>query len=159
MIALMRQLILCLTAASLFGAVALSLTPNGALKEVVRLGVGLMLILSLVIPLRRVLPERLLSAHLPQHEIPAQQDAADVYRQAVREQVEAQAAQYVVTCAAQNGLSCTAQTSADIGEDGVVSITAVSVRLREKAEAGAADALRRQISAELGISADAVLVE
>ena len=48
MIALIRQLILCVTAASLFGAVSLALVKDSALKEVIRLGVGLVLILSVV---------------------------------------------------------------------------------------------------------------
>ena len=41
MIVLLRQVILSVTAASLFGAVALALVPDGALKEAIRLGVGI----------------------------------------------------------------------------------------------------------------------
>ena len=69
MIDLLRQIILCITAASLFCAVALSLVPEGALKEVIRMGTGLVLILSFAIPLRQSLPH-VLADFLPEAIIP-----------------------------------------------------------------------------------------
>ena len=95
MIVLLRQVILSVTAASLFGAVALALVPDGALKEAIRLGVGIVLILSLVIPLRGALPSGL-SDLLPKAAEVQQDEAGDVYRAAIQEQVEAQTAEYVV---------------------------------------------------------------
>lgn len=158
MIVLLRQLILSVTAASLFGAVALALVPDGALREAVRLGVGIVLILSLVIPLRNAMPSGL-SDLLPKTAEIQQDEAGDVYRAAIKEQVEAQTVEYIVQQAAENGISCTAQAAVDIAEDGTVSITAVSIQSEEGTSESRLNALREQLSTELGVPEDAVFAE
>ena len=158
MIVLLRQLILSVTAASLFGAVALALVPDGALREAVRLGVGIVLILSLVIPLRNAMPSGL-SDLLPKTAEIQQDEAGDVYRAAIKEQVEAQTVEYIVQQAAENGISRTAQAAVDIAEDGTVSITAVSIQSEEGTSESRLNALREQLSTELGVPEDAVFAE
>ncbi len=151
----MRQIILSVTAASLFGAVALALVPDGALKEAVRLGVGIVLVLSLVLPLRAALPPAL-SEFVPEAAEVQQETADDVYRAAIREQVEAQTAAYIEQAAADGGIACTAQVTADIAQDGTVSIAAVSIRA---ADADRARALRERLSEELGVPVSSIRIE
>lgn len=159
MIALLRQLILCVTAASLFGAVALSLVPDGALKEAVRMGVGFVLILSLIQPLRQLLPLSLPDL-LPEIDTSvSQQSAEDVYQQAVLQQVEVETGDYVVQEAAEMGISCEASVTASIDGEGEVSITAVRITAAEGTAASALSALRKNLAAELGVSTDAILVD
>ena len=158
MIVLLRQVILSVTAASLFGAVALALVPDGALKEAIRLGVGIVLILSLVIPLRGALPSGL-SDLLPKAAEVQQDEAGDVYRAAIPDRVEAQTAEYVVQQAAEDGISCTAQATATVAEDGTVSITAVSIQPEDSVSESRLDALRNRLSTELGVPKDAILAE
>lgn len=158
MIVLVRQLILSVTAASLFGAVVLALVPDSALKEAIRLGVGIVLILSLIIPLRNTLPSGL-SDLLPQTAEEQQDEAGDVYRAAIQEQVEAQTTDYIIQQAAENGISCTAQATADISEDGTVSVTAVFIRPEGDVSESRLNTLRQQISTQLGVPERAVLIE
>ena len=157
MIALLRQLILCITAASLFGAVALALVPDGALKEAVRMGVGFVLILSLMQPLRQLLPLSLPDV-LPEVDAAVQQDAADVYQQALVQQVETETAQYVTQQAADMGVSCDVSATA-VAEDGTVSITAVCIAAAEGTDRSVLSALQKNVAAALGIPADAILIE
>lgn len=159
MIALLRQLILCVTAASLFGAVALSLVPDGALKEAVRMGVGFVLILSLIQPLRQLLPLSLPDL-LPEIDASvSQQSAEDVYQQAVLQQVEVETGDYVMQEAAEMGISCKASVTVSADSEGQVSITAVRITAAEGTAASALSALQKNLAAELGISTDAILVD
>lgn len=159
MIALLRQLILCVTAASLFGAVALSLVPDGALKEAVRMGVGFVLILSLIQPLRQLLPLSLPDL-LPEIDASvSQQSAEDVYQQAVLQQVEVETGDYVMQEAAEMGISCKASVTVSADSEGQVSITAVRITAAEGTAASTLSALQKNLAAELGISTDAILVD
>ncbi|MCD8356163.1 MAG: stage III sporulation protein AF [Clostridia bacterium] len=157
MIVLLRQIILCVTAASLFCAVTLSLVPDGALKEVIRMGTGLVLILSLVIPLRQSLP-RALTNLLPQVSVPEQQDTTELYQRAVLRQVEAEAAQYAVQRAASVGIDCTASVTAITDEDGTISITAVNLVLDAPASDSIITDLRTQLAQELGITDEYICI-
>ena len=150
MIDLPRQIILCITAASLFCAVALSLVPDGALKEVIRMGTGLVLILSLVIPLRQSLPHTLTDL-LPEVSVPEQQ-IENVYQQAVIRQVEVETARYVVQQAEALDISCTASVTAAADGDGIVSITAVQIVLDETISDSSLASLRTRLRQELGIT-------
>ncbi|MGM9676315.1 MAG: hypothetical protein ACI3XW_01775 [Butyricicoccus sp.] len=150
MIDLLRQIILCITAASLFCAVALSLVPDGALKEVIRMGTGLVLILSLVIPLRQSLPHTLTDL-LPEVSVPEQQ-IENVYQQAVIRQVEVETARYVVQQAEALDISCTASVTAAADGDGIVSITAVQIVLDETISDSSLASLRTRLRQELGIT-------
>ena len=159
MIALFRQLILCVTAASLFGSVALSLVQNGALKEAVRMGVGFVLILSLIQPLRQLLPMSLPDL-LPKIDTAVQQQSAeDVYQQAVLQQVEVETEEYVVQEAAEMDISCEASVTASVDSEGQVSITAVSFTAEEGTDSSVLSALRKNLAAELGVSTDAILID
>ena len=150
MIDLLRQIILCITAASLFCAVALSLVPDGALKEVIRMGTGLVLILSLVIPLRQSLPHTLTDL-LPEVSVPEQQ-IENVYQQAVIRQVEVETARSVVQQAEALDISCTASLTAAADGNGIVSITAVQIVLDETISDSSLASLRTQLRQELGIT-------
>ena len=150
MIDLLRQIILCITAASLFCAVALSLVPDGALKEVIRMGTGLVLILSLVIPLRQSLPHTLTDL-LPEVSVPEQQ-IENVYQQAVIRQVEVETARYVVQQAEALEISCAASVTAAADGDGIVSITAVQIVLDETISDSSLSSLRTRLRQELGIT-------
>lgn len=157
MIVLLRQIILCVTAASLFCAVTLSLVPDGALKEVIRMGTGLVLILSLVIPLRQSLP-RALTNLLPQVSAPEQQDTTELYQQAVLQQVETETAQYAVQRAASLGINCTASVTAITHEDGTISITAVNLILDTPAADSVVTDLRTQLAEDLGITDEDICI-
>lgn len=151
MIDLLRQIILCITAASLFCAVALSLVPEGGLKEVIRMGTGLVLILSLAIPLRQSLPH-VLADFLPEISLPEQQETENVYQQAVIQQVEVETARYVVQQAEALDIPCTASATAAADEDGVVSITAVQVVTDKPVSDSSLASLRTRLRQELGIT-------
>lgn len=155
MIALLRQIILCVTAASLFCAVTLSLAPDGALKEVIRMGTGLVLILSLVIPLRQSLPKALTDL-LPQISAPAQEDTAKVYQQVVLERVEVETAQYAVQQASSLGIQCTASVTVSAAEDGTVVIQSVALVTDSPVSTQKLSDLRAKLSNDLGITDDCI---
>ncbi len=151
MIELMRQVIYCVTAASLFGAVALSLVQEGALKQVIRIAVGLTLVLSLVVPFQRTISFPNWKDWLT-GETEQETDTVQLYRETICEQVEAETAQYIEQLARQQGVDvCTAQVSAQTDEDGTVRITSVTLDMD-----AANDAFRQTIAEQLGLDVDAV---
>lgn len=148
MIALFRQIILCVTAASLFGAVALALVPKGALHEIVRLAVGLVLILSLAAPLRSLTFPKL---HITNQWSQEQQQSDEQLADALVQEVERQAADYIVQLAAQRGISCTAQVDAKRTESGVVSLTRAELELSGDSTEGEIRRLIGEIADLMGI--------
>lgn len=158
MIDLLRHIILCITAASLFCAVSLSLLPEGALKEVIRMGTGLVLILSLAVPLWQSLPSALADLR-PKISLPEQQETEKLYQQTVIKQVEAETAQYVVQQAEALDISCTASATATADENGVVSITAIQVITDQPVSDGRLASLRTQLRQELGITDGCIRIQ
>lgn len=158
MIDLLRHIILCITAASLFCAVSLSFLPAGALKEVIRMGTGLVLILSLAMPLRQSLPP-VLTDLLPEISLSEQYETENIYQQAIIEQVEAETARYVVQQAEALDISCTASVAAEADEAGVVSITAVQVVTDKPISDNSLHSLRTRLRQELGITDGCIRIQ
>lgn len=158
MIDLLRQMILCITAASLFCAVALSLVPDGALKEVIRMGTGLVLILSVAIPLRQSLPH-VWQDWLPENVQTEQPETEQVYQKAVLQQVETETARYVVQQAEALHISCTAYVTAQTDTDGVISIASVQIVTDQPMSDSSLSSLRTRLRQELGITDACICIQ
>ena len=144
MIAVFKQIVLCVTAASLFGAVLLSLVQQRAQKEIVRIAVGILLILSLLTPLRSVHFPKL---SLSQKDMQTQTTDADaLYEQALAEEFCRQTEEYLEQQAQQDGLSCTIQVQAQMKEN-EMTITGVTVRCSSEKET----AIVQLLTSQLGI--------
>ena len=146
MIALIRQLILCVTAASLFGAVTLSLVPDRAIKEVIRLGIGLLLLLSVILPFRQCLTWKMPQIPEQHRAEPEETHIEDI----ILQQTERQTEQYIVELIQEYGLSGTADVQMHVTEDGVVSVAVVSITMADDISKQTEYTLRRRIVQELG---------
>lgn len=155
MIDLLRQIILSVTAASLFGAVVLAMVPEGAMKEVLRMGTGLILIVSLVIPLQRHAPQRFRD-WLPNLETIQLQDSTELFQKEMLQEIEAETADYAEQLAQTSGISCRAKVSAQIQTDDQVVITQVSLHQEGQADLSQ---LRQTLAQQLGISADCIVIQ
>lgn len=155
MIDLLRQIILSVTAASLFGAVVLAIAPEGAMKEVLRMGTGLILIVSLVIPMQKYAPQRFREFFL-RIETAQTKDSTQLFQQEMIREIEAETADYAEQLAQQSGISCQAQVSAQIQTDNQVVITQVSLKQEGNADLSQ---LQQTLAQQLGISADRIFIQ
>lgn len=155
MIDLLRQIILSVTAASLFGAVVLAIVPEGAMKEVLRMGTGLILIVSLVIPMQKYAPQRFRD-FLPRIEAAQTEDSTQLFQQEMIREIEAETADYAEQLAQQSGISCQAQVSAQIQTDNQVVITQIS--LKQEGDADLSQ-LQQTLAQQLGISAGRIFIQ
>lgn len=155
MIDLLRQIILSVTAASLFGAVVLAIAPEGAMKEVLRMGTGLILIVSLVIPMQKYAPQRF-REFLPRIETTQTEDSTQLFQQEMIREIEAETADYAEQLAQQSGISCQAQVSAQIQTDNQVVITQVSLKQEGNADLSQ---LQQTLAQQLGISVDRIFIQ
>ncbi|WP_432619813.1 hypothetical protein [Butyricicoccus sp.] len=155
MIDLLRQIILSVTAASLFGAVVLAIVPEGAMKEVLRMGTGLILIVSLVIPMQKYAPQRFRD-FLPRIETTQMEDSTQLFQQEMIREIEAETADYAEQLAQQSGISCQAQVSAQIQTDNQVVITQISLKQEGNADLSQ---LQQTLAQQLGISADRIFIQ
>lgn len=155
MIDLLRQIILSVTAASLFGAVVLAIVPEGAMKEVLRMGTGLILIVSLVIPMQKYAPQRF-REFFPRIETAQTEDSTQLFQQEMIREIEAETADYAEQLAQQSGISCQAQVSAQIQTDNQVVITQVSLKQEGNADLSQ---LQQTLAQQLGISADRIFIQ
>lgn len=119
------------------------------------MGTGLVLLLSLVIPLRQSLP-KVLTDSLPQLTAPAQEDTEQIYQQAVLEQVQVQAAQYVTQQAEKLGIQCTVSVVAAAGKDGEIVIQSIGIVTDSPVSAQKCTELRAKLSNDLGITDDCI---
>lgn len=155
MIDLLRQIILSVTAASLFGAVVLAIAPEGAMKEVLRMGTGLILIVSLVIPMQKYAPQRFREI-FPRIETAQTEDSTQLFQQEMIREIEAETADYAEQLAQQSGISCQAQVSAQIQTDNQVVITQVSLKQEGNADLSQ---LQQTLAQQLGISVDRIFIQ
>lgn len=155
MIDLLRQIILSVTAASLFGAVVLAIAPEGAMKEVLRMGTGLILIVSLVIPIQKYAPQRF-REFLPRIETAQTEDSTQLFQQEMIREIEAETADYAEQLAQQSGISCQAQVSAQIQTDNQVVITQISLKQEGNVDLSQ---LQQTLAQQLGISADRIFIQ
>jgi len=155
MIDLLRQIILSVTAASLFGAVVLAIVPEGAMKEVLRMGTGLILIVSLIIPMQKYAPQRFRDL-FPKIETTQTEDRTQLFQQEMIREIETETADYVEQLAQQSGISCQAQVSAQIQTNNQVVITQIS--LKQEGDADLSQ-LRQTLAQQLGISADCIFIQ
>lgn len=155
MIDLLRQIILSVTAASLFGAVVLAIVPEGAMKEVLRMGTGLILIVSLVIPMQKYAPQRFRD-FLPRIEAAQTEDSTQLFQKEMIREIEAETADYAEQLAQQSGISCQAQVSAQIQTDNQVVITQISLKQEGNADLSQ---LQQTLAQQLGISADRIFIQ
>lgn len=155
MIDLLRQIILSVTAASLFGAVVLAIAPEGAMKEVLRMGTGLILIVSLVIPMQKYAPQRFREI-FPRIETAQTEDSTQLFQQEMIREIEAETADYAEQLAQQSGISCQAQVSAQIQTDNQVVITQISLKQEGNADLSQ---LQQTLAQQLGISVDRIFIQ
>lgn len=151
MIGIVRQMILCVTAASLFGSMMLSLTEQKGQKEIIRIAIGMMLVLALITPLRSIrLPDwGWLSGLWSGQETSA--DAQEVYQKHVLEEFETELETYLEQCAAREGVSCAAEVTAEQQAD-TVSIQAAVLTFVSDVTEQQREEIGAMAAQELGIS-------
>lgn len=155
MIAVLRQMILSVTAAALFGSVLISLTEGRAQQEIVRIAVGLMVVLALRNPLRTVrMPE---PGVLFSGQEEYRNEGENAYYEAVLEEFAEQTESWLEQRAEELGIECSVNISAE-QEDGVVSITRAEVSAEGLSESEKSE-LVDEIAEQCGISTEAVVIK
>ncbi|MDO5548036.1 MAG: hypothetical protein Q4F79_06055 [Eubacteriales bacterium] len=151
MIATLKQMILCVTAASLFGSIVLSLTEQKAQQEILRIAVGMMLVLSLITPIRAIRLPDLSWLESFSGSGNAQADAEAAYTQTVLEEFETEVEAYLEQLAEQQGISCTITITA-VQEEDAVSICSAEVLFPQEATEEQRQQVQDIVIQELGIS-------
>lgn len=111
MIAILRQMILSITAAAIFGSVMLTLVRKSAIQEIVRLATGMLMILALLQPLQ-VLRIPSFGVKMPQDTEIQQQNTTlsfTAIEQATAQVIEQQAAAQGILCKAEVTMSMQAE--------------------------------------------------
>ena len=106
MIAAFQHVILCVTTAAIFLAALMSFVPGGAIREIVRLAGGLMLILALVTPLRNLRITEIVRSISDAQEFSTEQveqEAEEWNQTYITQQIE----QYLSQKAEAMGINCT----------------------------------------------------
>lgn len=155
MIAVLRQMILSVTAAALFGSVLISLTEGRAQQEIVRIAVGLMVVLALINPLRTVKMPELGGLFSGQEEY--RSEGENAYYEAVLEEFTEQTESWLEQRAEELGIECSINISAE-QEDGAVSITRAEVSAEGLSEPEKTE-LIDEIAEQCGISTEAVVIK
>lgn len=127
---LFRSVILGVTVAALFGGIAMTLVHTGTMKEVVRLAAGVMVILSLLMPLSQVrlrLPTDWI--HASTQPIDRQVEQATTQSREWRAQASArEIGAYLTRRASGEGITCNIEVQASIQDDGVVLLDGATIR-------------------------------
>ncbi len=154
MIAFFRQLILSITAASLFGAVMLTVTEQKSQRSVLQLAIGLLLLLAIINPLRRFqLPDVLSWVSGIETNLPQEQEKA--YRDAVEETFRKQTEQYLEGRLRELGVNGVATLT--LSEDGELQVAEVSV-LCDAYTAEQKHSIEQLMQNELGVRKEVISI-
>lgn len=155
MIALFRQLILSITAVALFGAVMLTMTEQKAQRSVLQLAVGLLLLLAIINPLRRLrLPEALSLPDSVQEHIPKDQEK--LYEKAVAASFCEQTEAYLENQLERLGVRADVKLTLSEGKEMVVS--GVSVICPETCTKRQRQEIEQLLKRELGIQKEVISI-
>lgn len=151
MIGLFQMVLLRVTLAGIASVAALRIAGDGALRESVKLGTGLLLLLALLQPLAQLrLPswgEKQGTESVPAEEIEAQN------MQTAMSAVGASIAGSLEKRALEEGIDCSIVVTMGVDEDGLLQISNVTVYYRQQ-DAGRLEELRALLTAECGITED-----
>jgi hypothetical protein len=151
MIALLKQILLCVTAASLFGSVVLALTEQKAQKEIIRIAVGMMLVLALIEPLRSIQFPKLSGIPAFSNDFNVSSNAEDVYKQTVIEEFEMETEAYLEELIQEKeGIVCTYSVTAQLQNE-VVSILSAEISFEDEAADKQKQNVLQITAQELGI--------
>ena len=157
MIGMLRQIILCVTAASLFGSIVLSLTEQKGQREIIRVAIGMMLVLALATPLRSVrFPDfsSLLDGWSPETQ---SYRAENTYQAQVLEEFETEVEAYLEQCAEENGVSCSAEVIAE--QDGSsVCVRSAKLSFSDDVTAAQREEIGAMAAQELGITEQEIML-
>lgn len=129
MIGTLRSIVLGVSTAALFGGIAMTLVRNGALREIIRISVGIMLILSLLYPVSKI------CLHLPlksfrqsteaiTHRVDeAKNQQKDLLVQSSSREIGA----YLMRKAKNEGIVCDIDVFTQVHDDNTVSIEQIAV--------------------------------
>ena len=129
MTGILRSIIFGVSTAALFGGIAMTLVRSGALREIIRIAVGTMLILSLLYPVSKIrlrLPLekfRQSTQAVTQHVDEAKDRQKDLLAQSSAREIGA----YLVRKAKNEGISCDIDVFAEAHDDNTVSIERITV--------------------------------
>lgn len=127
---LLKSIILGVSAAALFGGIAMTLIHTGALKETVRLGAGIMVILALLYPISKAqvnfIPRWVHqnTDAIAQHVTQAQKQQKCAIEQTAAQEIQA----YFMRKAKEHDILCDIEIHTTVGEDQTVSIRNATIR-------------------------------
>lgn len=121
---ILKSMIFGVSAAAFFGGIAMTLVHTGALKETVRLGAGIMVILALLYPVSKIRVSFLSRwEHQNTDAITQQVEQAQKQQRAAIEQTVSQEIQsYFTRKAKEHGILCDIEIHTTVEEDQTVSI-------------------------------------
>lgn len=145
---LIRTILLRVTLAGLASAVALSIVKESALREVVRLAAGLLMLLALLQPLSRFrLPSAAELLSTPQA------DTSELTQQNVQTAMDAVGSSIGKTLeqrAAAEGFDCSVLVTMAADQDGVLQIEQITVRYKAS-DSGRLEELQELLTTECGV--------
>ncbi len=155
MIALFRQLILSITAAALFGAVMLTMTEQKSQRSVLQLAVGLLLLLAIINPLRRLkLPEIF---PLPSGSSGnVTQNQQDLYAEAVASSFQEQTQAYLDKKLQEIGVDAAVQLEISGGEE--LAVRGASVVCREECTQSQEQKIKQLLQEELDVRKEVISI-
>ena len=155
MIALFRQLILSITAAALFGAVMLTMTEQKSQRSVLQLAVGLLLLLAIINPLRRLkLPEIF---PLPSGSSGnVMQNQQDLYAEAVASSFQEQTQAYLNKKLQEIGVDAAVQLEISGGEE--LAVRGASVVCQEEYTQSQEQKIKQLLQEELDVRKEVISI-
>lgn len=129
MTGVLKSIILGVSTAALFGGIAMTLVPAGALKEIVRLAAGVMVILSLLYPISQIqlrFPTGWL--HTSAQPVGRQVEAAEAQRKIwTAESSAREIGAYLVRKAGKQGIVCDIAVRASVAEGDTISLDGAEI--------------------------------
>lgn len=129
MTGILRSIVLGVSTAALFGGIAMTFIHTGALREIVRIAVGTMLILALLYPVSKIRLELPLKMFQQNTEAVTQRvnEAKNQQKDWMAQSSAREIGAYLVRKAKSEGIECDIEVQAQLHDDNTVSLEGVTV--------------------------------
>lgn len=145
------ELVAGVAVAAMLSGIAMTLTQEGAMREIVRLSSGLTILLTLLIPLSRLdLKKGFSVSGLFSDEKAVIEQSAQQNDQLAYDSMSRAAAQYINQKAENLGLSCDVTVTVGLDEDETITLKGATI-VYEYAEPAVLEAVQQMIAYECGI--------
>lgn len=134
MLNIFQNVLTTVTITAIFSGIMLSFLKDGAMKEVLRISAGLMVVIAILLPLSSVRVKSFSFSKIKKDYSQEAEQAESKNQDLTYNIVSAKISQYITDTAAKKGIKCTVHTYISYDEDNTIQVDRIEISCDQKAK-------------------------